>query len=80
MSHINLVPRHNKLDIPKDKDEVNKHDIHECDGRAYDPDTMVAPLTPKPTRKAEVLAKATTTIVSRREEDVVLKKWSKPWL
>ena len=41
---------------------------------------MVAPLTPKPTRKAEALTKAPSTIASRREEDVALKKWPKPWL
>jgi hypothetical protein len=35
---------------------------------------MVAPLTPKPTRKAEVLAKAPPTIASRREEDSALKE------
>jgi hypothetical protein len=29
---------------------------------------MVAPLTPKPTRKAEALAKAPPTIASRRED------------
>jgi hypothetical protein len=28
MSHIYWVPRQNKLEIPKDKDEVNKQDIH----------------------------------------------------
>jgi hypothetical protein len=41
---------------------------------------MVAPLTPKSTRKAEALAKAPPTIAARREEDVALKKWPKPWL
>ncbi len=40
--------RQNKLETPKDKDEVNKQYIHECDGWAHDPDTMVSPLTPKP--------------------------------
>jgi hypothetical protein len=35
---------------------------------------MVAPLTPKPTRKDEVLTKVPPTIVSRREEDDELKK------
>ncbi len=35
---------------------------------------MVAPLTPKPTRKAEALARAPPTIVSRREEDAALKE------
>ena len=58
MSHIHWVVRQNKLEIPRDKDEVNRREIHECDGRAHDPDTMVAPLTPKPTRKAEALARA----------------------
>jgi hypothetical protein len=47
MSHIHWVTRQNKLEIPIDKDEVNKRKIRECDGRAHDPDTMVAPLTPK---------------------------------
>ena len=52
MTHIHWVARQNKLEIPRDKDEVNKREIHECDGRVHDPDTMVAPLTPKPTRTA----------------------------
>jgi hypothetical protein len=54
MSHIHWVARQNKLEIPRDKDEVNKREIHKCHGRAHDPDTMVAPLTPKPTRKEMV--------------------------
>ena len=54
MTHIHWVPRQNKLEIPRDKDKVNKRVIHECDGRAQDPNTMVAPLTPKTTRTAEV--------------------------
>jgi hypothetical protein len=41
---------------------------------------MVAPLTPKLTRKVEALAKTSPTIASRREEDVALKKCPKPWL
>jgi hypothetical protein len=49
MSHIHWVARENKLEIPRDEDEVNKRELHECDGRAHDPDTMVAPLTSKPT-------------------------------
>jgi hypothetical protein len=55
MTHIHCVARQNKLEIPRDKDEVNKREIHECDGRAHDPDTTVAQLTPKPTRRAEAL-------------------------
>ncbi len=61
MSHIHWVARQNKLEIPNDEEEV----------------TMLAPLTPKPTRKAETLAKAPPTIDSRREEVVALKKWPK---
>ena len=55
MSHIHWTARQNKLEIPRDKDEVNKGEIHECGGRAHDPDTMVAPLTPKSTHKTETL-------------------------
>ena len=80
MSHIHWVARQKKLEIPNDEEEVNTREIHKCDGQAHDPDTMVAPLTPKPTRKAKALAKATPTIASRREEDAALKKWPKPRL
>ena len=76
MPHIHWVARQNKLEIPRDKDEVNKRENHECDGRAHDPDTMVAPLTPKPTRKAEALARAPPTIASCLKEDAALRKWS----
>ena len=78
MSDIHWVARQNKLEIPRDKDEVNKREIHECDGRAHDPDTMVTPLTPKPTLKVEALTRAPPTIVLSREEDAALRKWPKP--
>ena len=78
MPHIHWVAQQIKLEIPRDKDEVNKREIHECDGRAHDPDTMVAPLTPKPTRKAEALARAPPTIASSREEDTALKEVALP--
>jgi hypothetical protein len=47
MPRIHWVARQNKLDTPKEKDEVNKREVHECDGRARDPNAMVAPPTPK---------------------------------
>jgi hypothetical protein len=50
MTHIHWVARQNKLEIPNDEEEVNTREIHKYDGQAHDPDTMVAPLTPKPTR------------------------------
>ncbi len=80
MSHIHWVARQNKLEIPNDEEKVNTWEIHKCDGQAHDPDTMVASLTPTPTRKAETFTKVPPTIVSRREEDGALKKCPKPWL
>jgi hypothetical protein len=75
MSHIHWVARQNKLETPKEKDEVNKREVHECDGRARDPDAMVAPPTPKTTRKAEALVRAPASIVSSCEENATLRKW-----
>ena len=71
MPHIRWVARQNKLEIPRDKTEVNNRETRESDGRAHDPDTMVAPLTPNPTRKAEALTRVPTTITSRRKEDAI---------
>ncbi len=41
MPHIHWVARQNKLEIPRDKDEVKQREIRESDGQAHDPDTMV---------------------------------------
>jgi hypothetical protein len=41
MSHIHWVARQNKLEIPRDKDEVKQREIRESDGQAHDPDTMI---------------------------------------
>jgi hypothetical protein len=71
MSHIHWVTRQNNLEIRRDKDEVNKREIHECDGGVHDPDTMVIPLTPNPTRKTADLVRTPTTIASRREEETL---------
>jgi hypothetical protein len=80
MPHIHWVERRNKLEIPKEKDEVNKREVHECDVPTRDPDAMVVPPTPKPTCKAEALAKAPPTIASSCEENAALKKWHLPRL
>ena len=71
MPHLHWVTRQNKLEIPNDKDEVNTREIHKCDGQVHDPDTMVDPLTPKPTRTVETLGRAPPTIASCREETTV---------
>ena len=68
MTHIHWVARQNKLEIPRDKDEVNKREIHECDGRAHDPDTMVVPLTPKPTRTAEALGRTSVYLQQNKKK------------
>ena len=73
MPHIHWVARQNKLETPKEKDELNKREVHECDVRTRDPDAMVGPPTPKPTCKAEALARAPPTIASVCEGNVVLK-------
>ena len=72
MTHIHWVARQNKLEPPKEKDEVNKREVHECDGRGRDPDAMVAPPTPKPTRKAKALARAPPSTASSCEENYAL--------
>ena len=36
MSLLHWIARQNKLELPRDKDEINKREIHECDGRAHD--------------------------------------------
>jgi hypothetical protein len=84
MTHIHWVTRQNKLEIPNDEEEVNTREIHKCDGKAHDPDTMVAPLTPKPTRKAEALTKAPPTMASRMDKKISTgrkksKKKTGPW-
>jgi hypothetical protein len=71
MPHIHWVARQNKLEIPREKDEVKKREIHQWDGRTHNPDTMVSPLTHKPTRKPETLVRTAPTIASCHEEDTV---------
>ena len=41
MTHIHWVPRQNKLETPKEKDEVNKREVHKYDVRTHDPDVIV---------------------------------------
>ncbi len=69
MSHIHWVERQNKLETPKEKDEVNKREVHEYDGWAHDPDAIVTPPTPRPTHKTETLVRVSSTIVSSCEEN-----------
>ena len=79
MPHIHWVERQNKLETPKEKDEVTKREVHECNVRTRDPDAMVVPPTPKPTFN-ETLARAPPTIASSCEGNAALKKWHLPQL
>ena len=72
---MHCVARQNKLETPKEKDEFNKREVHECDVRARDPDAMVVPPTPKSTRQVETLARTPRTIASSREDNAALKMW-----
>ena len=42
---MHCVVRQNKLETPKEKDEFNKREVHECDVWTRDPDAMVVPDT-----------------------------------
>jgi hypothetical protein len=43
---MHCFARQNKIEeIPKEKDEVNKREVHERDVRTHDPDAMVVPPT-----------------------------------
>ena len=74
MTHMHWVARQKLVEIPNDEAEVNTREIHKYDEQAHDPDTMVSPLTPKPTRQVEVLARVPPTMSSCHEEDVVPRK------
>ena len=71
---MHCVARQNKLETPKEKDEVNKREVHECDVWTRDPDVMVVPPTPKPTCKTEDLTRVSPTITSSCEGNTPLKK------
>ena len=62
--------RQNKLETPKDRDEVNKQDIHECDGWAHDPDTMVAPKTQSDPERRGGGARVHSLLMSLLNQDI----------
>jgi len=61
-------------EAPTDPNHTRIHHTNAI-GRARDPEAMTAPPTPKPTLKAEALARVTSTIASSREEVAALRKW-----
>ena len=60
MSRIHWVDR--GTGIPKDRDEVNRREVSECDGRVCDLDMMVVPSKLSVIRKTTVLARARSTL------------------
>ncbi len=57
MTHIHWGVRQNNLEKLRDKGEVNKREIHECDGRVHDPDIFVCLLWIEKTRANTTLWK-----------------------
>ncbi len=63
---MDWVPR--GTGIPKDRDEVNRREVHECEGRVCDLDVMGAPSKLSVIRKAAALARARTLLLSWAEK------------
>jgi hypothetical protein len=69
MTHIHWVPR--GTGIPKDRDEVNKREVCECDGWVCDLDMMGDPSKLNVTRNAAALARICPTLDLSIEEKAV---------
>ncbi len=63
---------------PKDKDEVNRRDVCECDGRVCVFEVIVAPSIFKLIRKAVVLVRVLSTFPFRWDENAARRKWKSP--
>ncbi len=61
MSHIHWVSR--ETGTPKDRDEVNKREVCECDGLVCDLDVMGTPSKLSVIRKTSVLVRARPTLL-----------------
>jgi hypothetical protein len=61
MTRIHWVAR--GTGIPKDRDEVNRREVCECDGWVGDLDMMEAPSKLSVIRKASALARARPTLL-----------------
>jgi hypothetical protein len=61
MTHIHWVAR--RTGTPKDRDEVNKREVCECDGRVCDLDVMDSPPKLRVIRKAVSLTRASPTLL-----------------
>jgi hypothetical protein len=74
--HIHWVGR--GTGTPKDRDEVNKREVWECDGWVCDLDVMVVPSKLSVIRKASTLTRARSTLFLNCWGKVVWWKWNWP--
>ena len=74
--HIHWVDR--GTGTRKDRDEVNRREVCECDGWVCDLEVIVSPSRSKLTRKPTSLTRVLPTSDLSCEENVVLRKWNSP--
>ena len=75
-SHIHCVVR--GTGTPKDKDEVNRRDVWECDGWVCDSDVIGAPSRLRSIPKVEVSASRFPHFVLSCEKNTARWKWKNP--
>ena len=75
-SHIHWVGR--GTGTPKDRDEVNRRDVCECDGWVCDTEVTDSPSRLRLIRKVEALVKIKLTRDLNIEEKAVWRKWKNP--
>ncbi len=63
---------------PKDKDELNKREVYECDGWVCDRDTIGVPSIFKVIRNVTVLTRMLSTLPFNCVENTVWWKWKSP--
>jgi hypothetical protein len=63
---------------PKDKDEVNKREVSECEGWVWDLDAIGTPSRLRLIRKAAALVRSRPTFLLRWTEKAARRKWNWP--
>ncbi len=64
--------------LPKDRDEVNRRDVYECDGWVCVLEVIGAPSILSVRRKATVLVRVLPTFAFRVDENAARRKWNSP--
>jgi hypothetical protein len=76
MSHIHWVAR--GTGTPKDRDEVHKREVYECDGWVCDLDVMGVPSKLTVIRKDDALTRARATLLLSCWAKTARRKWNSP--